>query len=142
MKTSDQLPTLGAPVFTISEHRLEEKVTLANDRGLINTLVYFAVDATIAKDLKFLDDDMRKIIINKGMEDKADPTRKVEFVLDLDKNFSKNANETTIFLNEADAQKVAQKLNENQKAACKMLLELAQKAYTAYDDIIRACTTK
>ena len=141
-KSNELVPILGQPVFVISENSLEDKVTIVGERGLLNSLVYFAHDGIIVRSQRFEDDKLRKIVINEGMVTEGEERTSLELHLDLDRNFSKDPDSTTIFVNEADAAAVARKMNENQKKQCKKLLDLATKAYNSYDDIIAACTLK
>jgi hypothetical protein len=62
--------------------------------------------------------------------------------MDLEKNFSRDPDTTTIFTDEEEAQTYARKMNENQKKNCKKLLDLATKAYNEYDNINAASSTK
>lgn len=137
-----KLPVFGQPIFIISENPLEERVTVVGERGLLNTLVYFAVDAVMVEKIGYLDKKMNKIIINEGMHAEGDETKSLEVVMDYEKNFSKDPDCATIFVDEVEAQLVARKFNENQKKQCKKLLDLATKAYNEYDTIISLCTVK
>jgi hypothetical protein len=137
-----QMPTLGQPVWIITENSLEDKVTIVGERGLLNSLVYFAADAIIVRSLGYElknNDNLSKIIINEGMVDQEDPKKSLEIHMDLAKNFATEPTALTVFVNEEVAQNVAIKLNQNQKGKCKLLLDLANKAYNTYDDIIAAC---
>jgi hypothetical protein len=141
-KSNNGVPVLGQPVFVISENSLEERVTIAGERGLLNSLVYFAHDGILVKKLGYADDKLKKIIINEGMVTEDDEKKSLELHMDLEKNFSRDPDATTIFVDEVDAAAVARKMNENQKKQCKKLLDLATKAYNTYDEIIAACTVK
>lgn len=139
-KFEPQIPTLGQPVFVIVDNPLEDRVSIAGERGLLNALVYFAVDAILVRSLGYLDETLRRIIINKGMKDEHDPEKSLEIVLDLDKNFARGeVTPSTIFVSEAEAQAVARKANENQKKSCKKLLDLVTSAFNEYDRVIEAC---
>lgn len=139
---NQRIPILGQPVFTLSDNSLEERVTIVGERGLLNSLVYFAVDAILVKKLEYADEKMNKVIINRGMTAEGDDTVSLEIHMDLEKNFSREADATTIFVDESEAQAVARKMNENQKKNCKKLLDIATKAYNEYDAIIAACSVK
>lgn len=141
-KSNENVPILGQPVFVITENSLEEKVTIVGERGLLNSLVYFAHEGILVKKLGYADDKLRKIIINEGMVTEDDDRKSLEIHLDLDKNFGRDPDATTVFVDESIAASVARKMNENQKKQCKKLLDLATKAYNTYDDIIALCTTK
>jgi hypothetical protein len=142
MSKTQKVPVFGQPVFVISESPLEERVTIVGERGLLNTLVYFAVDGIFVKKLEYADDKMTKVVINKGMVDESEEKKSLEIHMDLERNFSKDPDSTTIFVDEIEAQAMARKMNENQKKNCKKLLDLATKAYNTYDEIIAASTTK
>lgn len=137
-----KIPVFGQPVFVISENPLEERVTIVGERGLLNTLVYFAVEGILVKKLEYEGDNLNKVVINKGMVVEGDESKSMELHLDLEKNFAREADSTTLFVDEADAQTVARKMNENQKKQCKKLLDLATKAYNEYDSIIALSNAK
>ena len=141
-KNAPKLPTLGQPVFVISENPLEERVTVVGERGLLNNLVYFAVDSIKANKLEYADDTMKKIIINRDMVTNDEEKKSLELHVDLEKNSNREPDLSTVFFDEIDAQLIARKANENQKKSCRKLLDLATKAFNEYDTIIGLCSVK
>lgn len=136
---SKTIPILGQPVFRISENPLEERVTLAGERGVLNSLVYFAVDAVMVRKLEYDGPNLNKIIINRDMTAENNPEESVEIRYDVEKNFSREANAETVFVDEDLANQIAAKLNKNQKTHCGKLLDLVTKAYNEYDKVIAVC---
>ena len=141
---TNSMPVLGSPVFRISENLLTDKVSLSDSGGLLNALVYFAVDGVLVKKEEYEDDKMNVVIINKGMVDEENDHKSLEIRYDLNKNDDRKQSSpsVSIYVDEADAQLVAKKLNENQKINAKKLMELAIKVYNSYDQIIAACVVK
>jgi len=140
LKSNAKVPVLGQPVFVITENPLEDKVSIVGERGFLNNLVYYAADAIMVKALAYADEQMTKVVINKGMHLEGDESKSLEIHMDLQRNTGRDNDSTTIFVDEFEAQAIARKLNENQKKNCKKLLDLATKAYNEYDVLISLCT--
>lgn len=134
-----KVPTLGKPFFTVEEAPLNERLAISSGRGYPNSLVYFAVNAVMVKSLEFEGDSTSRIIINKGMTLEGNESKSLEYRLDLEKNFSREASTDTIFVDEATANKLAERLNKSQKDECGKFLDAFQKAYSEYDKIIAIC---
>lgn len=141
-KVNAKVPVLGQPVFVISENDLDNKIGLSDGRGYFTGLRYFAHDAILVKGQRYTDDTMNKIVINEGMVDEADEKKSLELVIDLERNFTKTKDATTVFFDEEDAVACAAEMNKNQRTQCKKLADLAVKALNTYDDIIAACKIK
>jgi hypothetical protein len=144
MSKNTELPVFGKPIFTISENPLEDRVQIAGERGFLNTLTYFAVDATFVKKLEFDEKypgDLNRVIINRGMVSENSEEKSVEFRMNLAKE-DRDPSATTIFTNEEEANIVCAKLNENAKKQVKKLLDLTTVAYNEYDKVIAICKGK
>jgi predicted NACHT family NTPase len=141
-KSNEKVPVLGQPVFVIIEGTLDKKVGIVDDYGFATTLRYFAHDAILVRSQRYTDDSLRKIVINEGMKSAEDETKSLELLLDLDKNFSRENDGNTIFIDESDAAAVAKKMNENEKKKCGKIRDSVNKAYNTYDDVIAACILK
>ena len=139
MSKSNEVPTLGQPVFVISENSLDERLGIADGRGYFQGLMYFAHNAIIVKKLGYIGDSLTKIVINEDMVASDDTKKSLEVRVDLEKNFSKQSDATTVFFNEADAAACAEQMNINQRKNCKKISDLIVKGLSTYDDIIAAC---
>lgn len=139
--SKQKLPIFGHPVFVITENTLTDKVQIASEGGYLNSLTYFAANGIMVNKIEYNDKfpgDTSKVVLNKGMKDINNPEKSLELSMDLSQDPS-DAKAYTIFTDEADAQAVAKRLNENQKKNAKKLLDAAQKAFNSYDEIIALC---
>ena len=131
------IPTLGEPFWTINQASMSEKVQIAND-GYLNELIYFAVNGIKTMSLEYKGDDTSKVILNKGMKESLEPGAKsLEFVLDTTRE---SDDAYGIFVLEADAQRIAERMNKNQKAKCKKMVDEISKCFHEYDAVIASCS--
>jgi len=134
-KSNFKMPVMGQPVWVISEQPLDERISVVGERGILNTLVYFAPDAIMVVKMDFEDETMTKLVINQGLKHKDDETKSLEVRLDIRKASEKEPDGTSVFADEDEANAVAIRLNENQKKQAKKLFDLFGKAYNEYDQI-------
>lgn len=139
MLRESKLPVFGQPIFVITENQLSDRVQLIGERGILNTLTYFAANAIMVNKIEFEDAKMRKVIINKDMVDENDQTVSLEIRIDLGKE---KEDHLTTFVDETEAQKVAKQMNINQQKQCKKLVDVVNLGYNEYEKIIAACSTK
>ena len=131
-----ELPILGKAVFRITQNSMSEKVQIATD-GYLNDLIYFAVNGVKVLGLEYEDDTMDKVIINKGMKESKEPDAKsLEFKFDPNKEPEDSYG---IFTNEADAQRIAERMNKSQKTKCKKMVDEVTKCFHEYDNVIALC---
>jgi len=130
------IPVLGEPIFIITLNSMSEKVQIAND-GYLNDLVYYAVNGIKVMAQEYMDGGTDKILINKGMKDSLEPDAKsLEFVYDTMKE---PEDAYGLFVREADAQRIAERMNKNQKAKCKKMVDEVTKCFHEYDGVIALC---
>jgi hypothetical protein len=135
--SKQEIPILGKPFFIIERNSMSDRVQLAGKDGYLNELTYFAANGIKTMSLEYQDDKMEKIIINKGMKESADPDSKsLSFVYDINKD---PEDSYSIFVNEADAQAIARRMNEDQKKKCKKMVDEVAKCYHEYDAVIALC---
>ena len=133
------IPVLGEPIWIITSNSMSEKVQIAND-GYLNELIYFAVNGIKTMALEYKGDDTSKVIINKGMKDSLEPDAKsLEYVYDTTRE---PEDAYGIFVREADAQRIAERMNKNQKAKCKKMVDEVTKCFHEYDGVIALCVPK
>jgi hypothetical protein len=141
MSKSDLIPAINTPIHVIEESTLSNKVQVAGEFGFLAPLTYFAVNSVMVRKIGYDPSDptnLDKMIFNEGMKDPEDPTRSLEFRLDLSKP-RKDQPGISFFTSEPEAQLLAAKMNKNQKESTKKILDAVAMAYNAYDPIIDAC---
>lgn len=136
---SPEIPVFGQPVFKISENPLSNRVSVMGESGYTNSLVYYAVDAVKVLKLEYADETLKKIIINKGMVDPNDETKSLEIRYDVEKNFSRDNDAASIFVDEEAANLVAARLNKSRKAICEQMSNAIIRGISEYDKIIAIC---
>ena len=135
--SKQELPILGKPIFIITQNSMSEKVQIAND-GYLNELIYFAVNGVKVMALEYADGTTEKVIINKGMKESQEPDAKsLQFLFDPNKEPEDSYG---IFVDEAAAQRIAERMNKTQKGKCKKMLDELTKCFHEYDGVIALCT--
>lgn len=136
--SKQELPILGKPVFIIHQDTMSNRIQVSND-GYLNELIYFAVNGVKVMSLEYADGTAEKIIINKGMKESQEPDAKsLQFTFDPNKEPEDSYG---VFVDEAAAQRIAERMNKTQKAKCKKIMDEFTKCYHEYDGVIALCTT-
>ena len=134
------IPILGEPIWIIAQNSMSERIQIASSEGYLNELVYYAVNGIKTLSLEYDEDNTEKIIINKGLKESKEPGAKsLEFTYDTTKE---PEDPYSVFVIEATAQRIAEKMNKNQKNKCKKMLDELTKCYHEYDPVISLCTSK
>ena len=130
-----RIPTIGEPVFTLSQNNWNDKIKVTTGLSYINALSYIAVDAVKCMSVGYTDDSMAKIIINKGYKGPKDEDMSI--TIDAEENGKKRSS-TDVFIDELEANSVATEMNKQFKDDCKVILDLISQVYHEYDNVIGA----
>lgn len=130
MSKAPRIPIFGEPVYRISANNFSEKIKVvdASMRHSINELQYFAVDAIKVVRLEYEDDACTTLLINGGTDS--------EIKVKVDKLDAKEKDSYSIFIDLAEANAVAARMNTMQKQNCKVILDNISQIYHEYDNII------
>lgn len=128
-----KIPTIGEPVFTLSQNNFSDRIKVTSGFSSVNTLAYIAVNATKCMSVGYVDDKMEKIIINKDYKD--EDGNSVALIIDAEDRPGKK-NSMDIFVDEAEANAVALAMNQQFKQDCKLILDTVSQVYHEYDNIM------
>jgi hypothetical protein len=134
------IPTIGEPVFTLTQNNFSDKIKVTQGFSAVNTLAYIGVNAIKCMSVGYVDDTMEKIVINKDYKDNQGNS--VAIIIDSDEKPNKKRTSMDIFVDESEANARAIAMNEQFKQDCKLILDTVSQVYHEYDNLNAALRGK